>query len=138
MTSEAWRPELTSFGPLTSSIPMIVEVANVEVANVELANVEVANVEVAEEQPVAQIAAVQKKEPRKKKLPWKKSGGQPPVIGGKQAASGSGSGGLTHFEKARVGSGLCYYTIGVMGPGPASVWPPSWPRGGLTPSPLGS
>jgi hypothetical protein len=39
-----------------------------------------ANVEVAEDQPVAQIAAVQKKEHRKKKeLPWMKSDGQPPA-----------------------------------------------------------
>ncbi len=64
MKSEAWQPERTSFGPLTSSSPMTLEVANVEVASVE-----VANVEVAEGQPMAQIAAVQKKEPRKKKLP---------------------------------------------------------------------
>ena len=36
----------------------------------------VANMEVAEEQPAAQIAAVQRKEPKwKKKLPRKKSGG---------------------------------------------------------------
>jgi hypothetical protein len=50
VTSEAWQPERTSFGPLTSSSPMTVEVANMDMA---------------EEQPVAQIAAVHKKEPRK-------------------------------------------------------------------------
>jgi hypothetical protein len=61
-----------------------------------------------EEQPAAQIAAVQKKEPRqKKKLLWKKSGGQLLGISGKQGASGSG--GLTHSEQAQVGSGICHY-----------------------------
>jgi hypothetical protein len=84
----------------------------------------VANVEVAEEQPVAQIAAVQKKEPRKKKeLPWKKSGGHW-TAACKQAASGPGSGGLTHSEQARVGSGCVLLPFGPMGPGSASVRPP--------------
>ncbi len=54
----------------------------------------VANVGMAEEQLAAQIAAVQKKEhkQKKKKLPWKKVGGQPPATGGCQAVYGSGSG----------------------------------------------
>jgi hypothetical protein len=76
----------------------------------------VANVDVAEEQP-AQIAAVQKKEPLKKKFAGKKFGGRPSAAVGGQAASssssgsgsGSGPGGLTHSEQARVGSGLCYF-----------------------------
>ncbi len=78
----------------------------------------VANVDTAEEQ-LAQIAAVQRKEPsqKKKKFAGKKFGGRPSAAAGGQAtaASGSGSGsgsdagGLTHSEQARVGSGLCYF-----------------------------
>ena len=79
----------------------------------------VANVDVAEEQP-AQIAAVQKKEPfRKKKFAGKKFGGRPSAAAGGQATSssssgsgsgsGSGPGELTHSEQARVGSGICYF-----------------------------
>jgi hypothetical protein len=48
VTSEAWQPGRTSFGPLTSSSLMTVEVANVEVAIVDMA----------EEQPEAQIGAI--------------------------------------------------------------------------------
>jgi hypothetical protein len=83
-------------------------------------------VNTAEEQP-AQIAAVLKKEHlKKKKFAGKKLGGWRSAACGGQAtaASGSGSysGGLTHSEQVRVGSGLCYYTI-IMGLRQASVWP---------------
>ncbi len=77
----------------------------------------VANVDTAEEQ-LAQIAAVQRKEPsQKKKFAGKKFGGRLSAVAGGQATaasgsgsgSGFGSGGLTHSEQARVGSGLCYF-----------------------------
>jgi hypothetical protein len=73
----------------------------------------VAHVNTAEEQ-LAQIAALQKKEPaQKKKFAGKKPGGQPPAVGGGQAmaasGSGSSSGSLTPYQQTRVSSGLCNY-----------------------------
>ncbi len=56
----------------------------------------VASVDLAEEQP-AQIAAVQKIEPaKKKKFAWKKSGGGGQAVADSSSVSGSGPGGLTH------------------------------------------
>ncbi len=73
------------------------------------------HVDTAEEQ-LAQAAAVQEKEPfKKKKFVGKKPRGwQQAAVGGQAAvASGSGSssssGGLTHSEQAQVGSGLSYF-----------------------------
>jgi hypothetical protein len=74
----------------------------------------VAHLDTAEEQ-LAQITAVQKKEPfKKKKFARKKSGGGQLAAGGSQAVAtfgsgGSGSGGSTHSKQALVGSGLCYF-----------------------------
>ncbi len=65
----------------------------------------VASVDMAEEQP-AQIAAVQKIEPaKKKKFAWKKSGGGGQAVADSSTVSGFGPGGLTHSEQAWVGNG---------------------------------
>jgi hypothetical protein len=73
----------------------------------------VAQVGMAEDQP-AQVAAVQRKEPFKKK-PWSRPAGKKPwgrqqAAGGQAAmASGPGPAKITHSEQARVGSGLCSF-----------------------------
>jgi hypothetical protein len=63
-----------------------------------------------EEQSAAQIAAVQKKEPRAKGEVCLEEIQRPVSVSDLVVSgSGSGSGGLTHSEQAPVGCGICFY-----------------------------